>query len=53
MVVYFIGGSAGTAAGGSLVDLVGWTGIGFTATAALAVAASIVLLSGRTLAADR
>jgi predicted MFS family arabinose efflux permease len=48
MVVYFIGGSAGTAIGGSLIDLVGWAGIGLTATIALAVAASIVLLSGRT-----
>jgi len=51
MVVYFIGGSTGTAVGGSLVDLVGWTGIGFTATAALIAAASIVLLSRRPLAA--
>jgi hypothetical protein len=31
-----------------LIDLVGWAGIGLTATIALAVAASIVLLSGRT-----
>jgi predicted MFS family arabinose efflux permease len=53
MVVYFIGGSAGTALGGILVDLAGWTGIGRTATVALTVAASIVLLSGRTYMADR
>jgi predicted MFS family arabinose efflux permease len=53
MVVYFIGGSVGTAIGGSLVDLAGWTGIGLAATAALAVAASIVLLSSRTFTADR
>ena len=48
MVVYFIGGSVGTAIGGSVIDLAGWAGIGLTATTALAVAASIVLLSGRT-----
>ena len=53
MVVYFIGGSAGTAAGGSLIDLTGWAGIALTATAALTVAASIVLLSGRPFMADR
>jgi predicted MFS family arabinose efflux permease len=46
MVVYFIGGSAGTAIGGSLIDLAGWAGIGLTATAALTVAAVIVLFSG-------
>jgi predicted MFS family arabinose efflux permease len=48
MVVYFVGGSVGTAAGGSLIDLAGWPGIGLTATAALAAAAGIALLSGRT-----
>jgi predicted MFS family arabinose efflux permease len=53
MVVYFIGGSVGTAIGGSLIDLVGWAGIGLTATTALTVAASVVLLSGRTFTADR
>ena len=41
MVVYFIGGTIGTAVGGSLIDLAGWTGIGLTATAALILAASI------------
>ena len=41
MVVYFIGGTIGTAIGGSLIDLTGWTGIGLTATAALILAASI------------
>jgi MFS family permease len=40
----------GTAAGGSLIDVAGWAGIGLTATAALTVAAGIVLLFGRTLA---
>ena len=48
IVVYFIGGSAGTAVGRTLIDLVGWAGIGLTATTALTIAASIVLLSGRT-----
>jgi predicted MFS family arabinose efflux permease len=43
MVVYFIGGSVGVAAGGSLIALLGWSGIGLTAVAALTVAASIVL----------
>ena len=47
MVVYFIGGTTGTAAGGSLIDLAGWPAIGLTATTALTVAAGIVLLSGR------
>jgi hypothetical protein len=46
MVVYFIGGSVGVAADGSLIDLIGWAGIGLTAVAALTVAASIVLRSG-------
>jgi predicted MFS family arabinose efflux permease len=50
MVVYFMGGTVGTAAGGSLIDVAGWAGIGLTATAALTVAAGIVLLFGRTLA---
>lgn len=53
MVVYFIGGSAGTAIGGSLINLVGWAGIGLTATTALTVAASIILLSSGTVTADR
>ena len=53
MVVYFIGGSAGTAIGGSLIDRVGWAGIGLTAATALTVAASIIMLSGRTFTADR
>jgi predicted MFS family arabinose efflux permease len=44
MVVYFIGGTAGTAAGGGLIDLAGWAGTGLTATVALFVAA---MLSGR------
>jgi predicted MFS family arabinose efflux permease len=53
MVVYFIGGSAGSAIGGSLIDRVGWAGIGLTAATALTVAASIIMLSGRTFTADR
>lgn len=48
MVVYFIGGSVGTAIGGTLIDLAGWLAIGLTATAALTVAAGIILLSGQT-----
>ena len=47
MVVYFIGGTVGTAIGGSLIDLAGWAAVGLSATTALAVAASVVLLSGR------
>ena len=43
----------GAAFDATLVDLAGWTGIGLTATVALTVAASIVLLSGRTFIADR
>lgn len=45
MVVYFIGGSVGTAVGGTLIDLVGWAGIGLIAAAALALAAGTVLIS--------
>lgn len=52
MVVYFIGGTLGTAVGG-LIDLADWAGIGFTATTAVTVAASILLSSGRAFAADR
>ena len=47
MVVYFIGGTIGTAVGGSLINLAGWPGIGLVATAALAVAAGIVMFAGR------
>jgi hypothetical protein len=47
MVVYFIGGTIGTAAGGSLINLAGWPGIGLGATAALALAAGIVMFAGR------
>jgi len=46
MVVYFIGGTIGTAVGGSLINLAGWPGIGLGATAALAVAAGIVIFAG-------
>jgi len=47
MVVYFIGGTIGTAASSSLINLAGWPGIGLGATAALAVAAGIVTFAGR------
>nr|WP_269091188.1 MFS transporter [Actinopolymorpha cephalotaxi] len=39
MVVYFVGGSLGTAVGGGLVNTVGWPGVAATAAAAIAVAA--------------
>jgi predicted MFS family arabinose efflux permease len=41
MVVYFVGGSVGTAIGGTVIDLVGWPGIALTATTALIIAAGI------------
>jgi predicted MFS family arabinose efflux permease len=44
MVVYFVGGSAGTAVGGTVIDLAGWPAVTLTATVALLVAGCLVAL---------
>jgi predicted MFS family arabinose efflux permease len=43
MVVYFVGGTTGTAVGGLLITVVGWTGAALVATLAIIVAIAIVL----------
>lgn len=48
MVVYFVGGTAGTAVGGVLVAFAGWPGVALAGTLAIAVAIPIALLTGRT-----
>jgi len=45
MAVYFIGGTAGTAVGGSLVTWIGWNGAASVAAAALTAAALITRLA--------
>ncbi|MNS47102.1 Inner membrane transport protein YnfM [compost metagenome] len=49
MVVYFIGGSLGTAVGGPLVSLFGWTVAALVAAAAVATAAALYLGQRRSL----
>lgn len=43
MVVYFIGGSLGTAVGGPLVSLFGWTVVALVAAAAVVMVAVLYL----------
>lgn len=45
MAVYFIGGTAGTAVGGSLVSWIGWPGAASIAAAAITIAALITRLA--------
>jgi predicted MFS family arabinose efflux permease len=44
MVVYFVGGSLGTAAGGPLVSALGWPAVALTAATAIVLAVGISLI---------
>lgn len=47
MVIYFIGGSLGTAAGGTIVSILGWPAAAITAALAIALAGILYLREGR------